>query len=182
MANHLHAMKQAVSDRNIEEKALKRDKFCCVSCGLSAQDDLLYVVWSGDDLPAKDRVLKNALTVCRVCRVEPVRHRLPPYGLGAKLTLEEIAAQKQQADLYNRMKKREQAEEKREAKRLLNGLYAEHKWQDDQVYGVQRFVKQLGVDTVNKAIAISSSKNADGTPDERFRCFCGICWNWIKGT
>jgi hypothetical protein len=172
---------QAVEDVGIVQKALKRDEYACSSCGLTPRATVLKVVWLRVTNSARKRTLRNAITLCPECCVEPCGFRLPPSCFATSLTIEEIATQKWQREMYERLEKKKGVEAAKKVSSLLSQLDAHNKWTAGQRTSVQDFISDFGIEEVQKAIGIAASEAQLYTPDARFRYFCGICWNWRRG-
>jgi hypothetical protein len=175
-------MKETVSEEVVADKALKRDGYCCSSCGLTPADTLLEVVWTIDQIQAKDRTLRNAITLCIDCCAEPLPFRLRSSALYSLLNIQQLSTQKYQLDQYQRVERKKAVARKKIAKAALEDLTEGHKWKDDEVRGAQDFIAKLGIERVQNAVGIALSKAKNGTPDERFKYFCDVCWNRIRET
>ena len=173
---------EAVLDEDVVAKALKRDGYACSSCGLTPKATILRVVWVSQPNDAKARTLSNAITLCPECCIEPSRFRVPPRLLGLSRTIEEIASQNWQLDLYERQARRKIAAKKKIAAALLRRLDADHVWTDDQHASAHAFISRLGQEEVQRAVGIAVATGPKETSEGKFRYFCGICWNWINRT
>lgn len=173
---------EVVDDEGIVQKALKRDKFACSSCGLTPRATVLKVVWSGGTDSSKKRSLRNAITLCPECCIEPKSFRLPPSFFAHNPRIDDLATQKWQLERYERQERRKVLAEKKNIVSLLQELDAHHLWTDNQLESTKKFISELGIEEVRRAVGIASATGPKGTVDGRFRYFCGICHNWIRGT
>jgi hypothetical protein len=160
-------------------RVFKRDGFKCQYCGNTPPDAVLEVdhvhpiALGGDDDEA------NLITACFSCNRGKSAEALDvaPESIAARA--ERMAEAEEQFTAYRAlvMSKRVRLEEC--AWDVIRVLFNSEKTTTTRLETVKRFVGRLPLDEVLEAADIARSVKPYSDP-ERFKYFCGICWNKIR--
>lgn len=174
--------RKAISKKTRFE-VFKRDGFTCQYCGSHPPTVILHVDHIHPVALGGDNHMDNMITSCESCNLGKGANPLGdvPQSLHDKaaLIVEREAQIKGYQRVMNDKRQRinDEAEEVREVYERFNPGYTLN---ESGMVSVRKFVDALGVHEVVAAME-SSFTSRTVKSSNRFRYFCGICWNKIKG-
>jgi hypothetical protein len=159
----------------------KRDGFVCQYCGAHPPDAILHC----DHIVAvavggKDEI-DNLVTACSACNLGKGAHDLNVVPTSLRDKAREVQEREEQLLAYQAVMQGRRDRLDSEAWRILEvmqpGVQSVSK---DWFQSVKRFIERLGYPEVLDAADIASAYCI--SLDGRFRYFCGVCWNKVRGT
>lgn len=159
----------------------KRDSFVCQYCGAHPPEVILHcdhivaVAVGGKD------VIDNLVTACSACNLGKGARDLMVAPTSMRDKSREIQEREEQLLAYQAVMQARRDRIEEEIWRVLDlmkpGVQSVSK---DQFQSAKRFIERLGYHEVLDAADIAAAH--DFNFDGRFRYFCGICWNKVRGT
>ena len=165
--------------KKVRFEVFKRDGFKCQYCGKVPPDVMLEADHITPVSKGGQDEIENLITACFDCnrgkRDTPLSSL--PETIEIKMhILEQKIIQVQQ---YEKFRKKLQKLKDGEIEQLETefGYY----FLDNQKSQVKRFVSMAGYDAVVEAFQIMNAQKGYASPYTKFKYFCGIMWNKIKG-
>ena len=168
--------------KKLRFEVFKRDGFACQYCGAHPPDVLLEI---DHIIPVKeggDNDESNLFTACIDCNRGKGATPLcsAPKTLAEKA--EEIKEREAQLLGYRQIVQQRADRIEDDMWAVADALVKEAStkgMQRDWLYGIKTFVKQLPLDVVLDAAELAYARKPY-SDQQRFKYFCGICWNKIR--
>ena len=168
--------RKAVSTRTRFE-IFKRDKFTCQYCGAKPPSVILHVDHVIALANGGTNDTGNLTTACKDCNLGKSAVPLSSVPKSLEDTALEAVEMRRQveayADMINKAREAEEDQCWQIAEIIQPG--ASDGWSTDKFNGVKQFIQKLGYPQTLEAAHIASDAKSPG--NQRFRYFCGICWN-----
>lgn len=161
----------------------KRDEFICQYCGSHPPAVILHV---DHIIPVKEgggNEMDNLITSCSSCNLGKSANSLDNIPISLKEKSDLIKESEAQIKAYSKVmsekKDRIYTESWKIVACLENRDYVEE-YGSLMLRSIQKFLDVLDYFEVEDAAFISNSKFPNSTT-KRFKYFCGICWNKVRG-
>jgi hypothetical protein len=121
----------------------------------------------------------NLITACFDCnRGKAARDlRVAPEPLAERGA--RVAEAEEQLAGYRQIMREVEARKEADAWEVIEALFGETKTTRDRFSSVQQFLKRLDLFEVKEAARIAHAAKPWSEP-QRFKYFCGVCWNKIR--
>jgi CRISPR/Cas system Type II protein with McrA/HNH and RuvC-like nuclease domain len=175
-------MKRKSISKKLRFEIFKRDQFTCQYCGSHPPSVILHI---DHIIPVKsngDNSIDNLITSCSSCNLGKSANSLNdiPQSLKDKAAIikESESQLKEYAKVMQEKKDRIYGETWRIAASLENKDYVKE-YNSHELKTIEQFIGKIGFFEVQDAAELSFNK-FPYTTHNKFRYFCGICWNKIK--
>jgi len=161
----------------------KRDEFICQYCGSHPPSAILHVDHIHPVKEGGTNCIDNLITSCSLCNLGKSANLLTnvPVSLKDKAIL--IKESELQIKEYSKIinsKKLRIYDEAWEVIAALEGVEFCENYNKAQFIQVEIFIKKLGYEEVYEAAEIAYCR-FPAMSFNKFKYFCGVCWNKIKG-
>lgn len=160
-------------------EVFKRDGFCCQYCGAHPPRVLLEVDHIVPVAEGGANDMDNLVTSCEPCNrgKGAVPLTVIPEGLAEKAA--RVAEAEEQLAGYSAVMQARRDRIETDAWRVVAALTGEDSIRRDWLQSIKNFVTRLGPEPVIEAAEIARGAKPWSEP-QRFRYFCGICWNKVR--
>lgn len=161
-------------------EVFKRDNFTCQYCGAHPPDVLLHVDHINPVSNGGQNDEVNLITSCQDCNLGKGKRLLSNRPKPLIDMVNEAWEKEQQLIGYNQILADISERVDSDAWTVVGALFGRDEVRRDWFFGIRNFVKNLPLQVVLDASEIANAK-MPYSDNKRFRYFCGICWNRIKG-
>ena len=170
--------KRKALSKRVRFEVFKRDAFTCQYCGAHPPGSILHVdhIEAVANGGADD--MDNLITACEACNLGKGARALTtaPESLADKAA--RIAEAEEQLAGYSAIMQARRERIEDDVWRVVEALTGETEIRHDRYQSIKHFVERIGVDECLDAAEIAGARL--GYARQRFRYFCGICWNKVR--
>ncbi len=177
MSERIHISKR------VRFEVFKRDGFCCQYCGAHPPAVVLEVDHITPVVEGGENDMDNLVTACFACNRGKAANLLTDVPQSLQDKAAEVLERDDQIRGYQRVmaEKRERLDEQAEiVDEVFERFNPGYCLTERSLVSVRNFIDKLGLDSVIDAMELAYTKHAI-SESKRFRYFCGICWNRIRG-
>lgn len=169
--------------KSVRFEVFKRDSFTCQYCGATPPAIVLHVDHIKAVADGGENDIDNLVTACEPCNLGKGARALEsvPQGLADRAAL--IAEKEEQLRGYHEVieaRRRRLEEQAMDVCMVYERFNPGYTLSESGLVSVRTFVGRLGVHAVIEAMEIAQTTRSVNEA-KRFRYFCGICWNRIRG-
>lgn len=162
-------------------EVFKRDDFTCAYCGSKPPSVILHVDHITPVSKGGSSRQDNLITSCESCNLGKSNVLLSSVPESLSDKAEKIKEAEKQIRAYRKIMKAKQDRidsEKWDVMRTIYGREIEQAPKKD-IASIAKFIDLLGYEDCLYAASLTDSRGL--YDNKRFRYFCGICWNMIRG-
>lgn len=160
-------------------EVFKRDSFVCQYCGAHPPSVILHVDHILAVAKGGSNSIDNLITACQPCNLGKGARdlKVAPKKLTEKI--EESREREEQLLGYQQLLEGKRNRLEDEVWKIVDVIYpGSTEVSRDSFASIYRFIERLGCFDVLEAADIAMSGHV--VPRNRFRYFCGVCWNKIR--
>lgn len=163
-------------------EVFKRDGFLCGYCGSHPPDAILEVDHVVPVAEGGGNEMDNLITACFACNRGKSDTPLRAVPASLKEKAELIKEREEQLEGYTAIRRAQQDRIERDMWEVADTLENDASTEGmrrDWLQSIKKFLEHLDVTTMVEAAQLARARKPYSSP-QRFRYFCGICWNKIR--
>ena len=174
--------KRKATGKRLRFEIFKRDQFTCQYCGAHPPSAILHVDHVTPVAEGGETSIDNLVTACQACNLG--KSSIPLSSVPKSLTARAAEIQERELqlrgyqDIVAARNSRLDDETWDAIEELVPGS-SERGFNRRDFNSVRHFIDQSGADEVGEAARLAY--NRVRSEHQRFRYFCGICWNLVRG-
>lgn len=173
-------MSRSLSKR-VRFTVFKRDLFTCQYCGATPPDAVLEVDHIEPRAEGGGDEEGNLVTACFDCNRGKAAIPLTVVPESLLERAERIAEAEEQLAGYRAIMRDLRERKEDDVWEVVFTLFGKRETTHDKFNSIERFLERLEFEQVLEAARISRANMTWAGETRRFRYFCGVCWNAIKG-